>query len=312
MALGVLGSTMTATAFPAQASVEAPYLICFNNRQSYASVARNMTLPGPPDGATVSVGAPVTFSAESSQALTFSVASSPALLSSPDIDSGAGLLQQGTSLYSFTSSKATATAGTIYWAASFTLTPNGCESPSTFMTPARTLIIVSPPTTEREEASKKQREEPNSPATARALTLTHLRQSHKTWSEKHVVNGSRAKHAVPVGTTFAFVLSKPANIKLTFTQLLPGARLGGKCLARRPHSKRDKCRRITPRGTLDAVAHAGANKIVFYGLLPHKHRLPAGKYKVAVVASTTTVHSAAQTLHFTIDRQPSDASRRRS
>jgi hypothetical protein len=59
---------------------------------------------------------------------------------------------------------------------------------------------------------------------------------------------------------------------------------------------------MTLRGALGAAAHVGANKIAFRGFLPHGHRLPAGNYTVTAVASTTTLDSAAQTLHFTIDR----------
>jgi hypothetical protein len=109
----------------------------------------------PANGATVPAGTPVVFSAEESgQALTFSVASSPALLSSPDIDSGPG--SQVGAFDGFTSTKATATPRTIYWTASFTVTPDGCESPSTFTTSARTLTVV---TSEAELAAAKMRHE---------------------------------------------------------------------------------------------------------------------------------------------------------
>lgn len=141
-----------------------------------------------------------------------------------------------------------------------------------------------------------------SPAAVPVLTLTHLHQSHRTWRERPAVRGVRAKRALPVGTAFAFVLSEPARIELTFTQLLSGTRLRGKCLARGARREEHACKRMALRGTLEVRAHAGTNKIVFRGFLPHRHRLPAGNYMVTAVASTATTRLAAQTLHFRIAR----------
>lgn len=124
-----------------------PFVICSAEIRSNELLAQDISLRGPANGATVPAGTPVAFSGESSRrALTFSVASSPALLSSPDIDSGPGLLQTGTSLYTFTSTKVTATPRTVYWAASFTLTPKDCEGPTTFTTPTRTITVLPSPT----------------------------------------------------------------------------------------------------------------------------------------------------------------------
>jgi hypothetical protein len=161
VALGALCCAITVLAIPVQASATgmSSWLVCFNNREAAELSAQHITLPGPPNGATVLAGTPVTFSGEYGHALTFSVALSPALLSSPDIDSGLGSLQPGTSLYMFTSTKATVTPRTIYWAASFTFTPGDCEDPSTFMTPVRWLTVVSSPPTEAEAAARKKQEE---------------------------------------------------------------------------------------------------------------------------------------------------------
>ena len=164
VALGALGCAITVSAVPAQASVEKapPWLVCADSKEAAELSAPHMILPGPPNGATVLTGTPVTFSGEYGHPLTFSVASSPALLSSPDIDSGPGALQPGTSLYTFTSTTVAATPRTIYWDASFTFTPADCEGPSTFTTPARTLTVVSPSPTE-EAAATNNREEPAVP-----------------------------------------------------------------------------------------------------------------------------------------------------
>lgn len=130
-----------------------PWAICGSARQAAQTVTQAMRLE-PANGATAQAGAPVTFSGESNQALTFSVASAQALLSSPDIDGGMGL-QSGT-FYKWTSAKATATPRTIYWTASLTFTPEGCESPSTFTTPVHRLVVTS---SEAELAAEKQQQE---------------------------------------------------------------------------------------------------------------------------------------------------------
>ena len=100
----------------------------------------------PAEGASVDPGVSAAFSAEGIDGVapTFEIASSVALVATPDIDRGAGS-PSGTDVYSFTSMKAAATPRTIYWSASFTLTLDGCEGPSTFTTPVRTLNVVAPP-----------------------------------------------------------------------------------------------------------------------------------------------------------------------
>ena len=78
----------------------------------------------PQDTASVQAGSSVTFSGESSSPLTFAVASSPSLLSTPDIDTGPGVAQPPAATtekptYTFTSSAAASAPRTIYWTASF-------------------------------------------------------------------------------------------------------------------------------------------------------------------------------------------------
>jgi hypothetical protein len=139
------------------------WVICAAGLVAGEAVAHATPLE-PANSATVLAGTPVTFSAKSSDTVTFSVASSQALLSSPDIDSGTGVQLEAFSR--FISSKATATPRTIYWTASFTLTPPGCETASTFISPVQTLIVA-PSEAElaaakqhqEEEAAKKKQEE---------------------------------------------------------------------------------------------------------------------------------------------------------
>jgi hypothetical protein len=105
---------------------------------------------GPADGANTQQDAAVAFSGSSIVPVSFAVASSPTLLSTPDIDSGPGVQQAPSSdeaTYTFTSGKAAATAGTVYWAASLSNAGlpdcSGLE-PTTYMTKARSLTVLAP------------------------------------------------------------------------------------------------------------------------------------------------------------------------
>lgn len=153
---GALAWLVSGSAGPAQGYTvpTSPGALCQGNGRVALTVLEASLSPA--DGATVQTGTPVTFSGSSAVPVTFAVASSAALLSSPDIDSGPGSTQPGMSpsTYAFTSTKTTATPQTVYWEASFsTATLNGCEglSPGTYTTPARTLTVVAAPATKGPE-----------------------------------------------------------------------------------------------------------------------------------------------------------------
>lgn len=161
--IGASVCVLTTSADPALGyTLEPPSkaLICLNDKTAVEAAVSSLPLE-PANGATVTVGTPVVFSGEAvlHNAPTFSVASSPALLSSPDIDGGTG--SPSGALYTYTSTKATAAPRTIYWTASFTFTPEDCESSSTFTTPVRTLIVAlsEAETKQHEEEAKKKQEE---------------------------------------------------------------------------------------------------------------------------------------------------------
>ena len=173
LALGVLGCAMGVPALPARAEILSGYQ-CLSERQSTETIEEYAKLLSPAEGATVVAGTPVTFFARDGSdelPMTFMVASSPALLSSPDIDGGQGTLlppKYKTELvppednpeYWLTSTKVSAAPRTIYWTASFTRNLRYCdEPPVTFTLPARTLTIVPAPPTAAELAAKKKQEE---------------------------------------------------------------------------------------------------------------------------------------------------------
>jgi len=131
VALGALGWVVLGSVSPAQgytAGPPEPWVICSGDGRASLSVLEAGLSPA--DGATVQAGSPVTFSGNSESVVTFAVASSQALLSSPDIDSGLGSAQpvpysSGPPLintYTFTSTKVAATLGIVYWDASFQVT----------------------------------------------------------------------------------------------------------------------------------------------------------------------------------------------
>jgi hypothetical protein len=151
-ALSALGCAMTVPAVSTQAYTVKPGEGCGLAMEALEAATERGLAPS--NGEEVPASMPLTLSAPSTgQSLIFSIASSPALLSTPDIDSGLGSLRPGASEYTFSSTKATATPRTIYWDTSFTVTPEDCEGPRTFTTHVRSLVVVSSPASEEQAAA---------------------------------------------------------------------------------------------------------------------------------------------------------------
>ncbi len=150
--LGTLAWVVMGSISSAHGYVPAPYLNCVNNSQANLSALERSLAPT--NSATAQVGALVAFTGNSEVPLRFSVASSPALLSNPDIDSGPGSAQPFSSrepnvdTYTFTSTRAAITPGAIYWDASFssaTIAECSGLTPTTYTTAIRTLTILPAP-----------------------------------------------------------------------------------------------------------------------------------------------------------------------
>ncbi len=139
-----------------------------------------------------------------------------------------------------------------------------------------------------------------SPLTAAAKpTLSALAQSASKWRRGH----QQAKISrAPVGTTFSFNLSKPATVKLAFTQKASGRKVRGACKPPNPsNASKRKCTRTILAGSLSLPAHAGLNKLRFQGLLPNGKSLKLGSYNVSLSARDSGgLQSAAQSLSFSI------------
>ena len=137
-----------------------------------------------------------------------------------------------------------------------------------------------------------------SPLTVAAKpTLSALAQSASKWRRGH----QQAKISrAPVGTTFSFNLSKPATVKLAFTQKASGRKVRGACKAPTPsNAAKRKCTILA--GSLSLPGHAGLNKLRFQGLLPSGKSLKLGSYNVSLTARDSAgLQSAVQSLSFTI------------
>ena len=138
--------------------------------------------------------------------------------------------------------------------------------------------------------------------------ITGLRQSASKWrvgrAAAHL--SARPKAHIkrpPLGTTFTFNLDRAAVVTLRFTTGVPGRRVGGRCVGqskRNRHKKR--CSRTITAGVLSLPAHAGTDKIRFYGVLSGHRRLRPAAYTMTVTATAAGLTGPARTLHFTIVR----------
>jgi hypothetical protein len=128
---------------------ELPWANCSGDIAADLTVIEARALPE--EGAKVVAGTQVTFSTPSAAPVTFSVASSPALLASPNIDQGLAQSPPSEDTYHmqvFTSSKAASTPGTVYWQASFSAAEvPGCAGvlSGPITNPPRTLTVEPAP-----------------------------------------------------------------------------------------------------------------------------------------------------------------------
>jgi len=238
--LGVSVCALMTSASPALGSEPAKWAICLSAKHAVEVGMSSLPLE-PANGATVPAGTPVVFSAESilENAPTFSVASSPALLSSPDIDSGTG--SQAGAFYRFTSTRATSTPRTIYWTASFTFTPDGCESLSTFTMPVRTLVVT--PSEAELASAKRQQEE----------AAAKKKQEEEATAKKKEEEVAAAGIVVLDGLTINVQKGREAMVSLTCADVAPC--VGKLTLAANGTTKKD--RKTTAIGTAGFSIPAG-------------------------------------------------------
>jgi hypothetical protein len=184
-------------------------------------------------------------------------------------------------------------AATVQSAATSTTTGSTTGS-TTGKTPSTTATTTTSPTTFTTTT-------PHPTPTPNAPRLSGVHQSHANWSEPSKSGGKPGKGSGSVGTTFSFTLSESAQVHLRFAAQLPGRRVGGRCVAPTTanHARR-ACTRSVARGALSPRGHAGSNQVAFRGGLPGGTLLAAGRYLVAISATSAGRSSRVARLTFTI------------
>jgi uncharacterized delta-60 repeat protein len=126
--------------------------------------------------------------------------------------------------------------------------------------------------------------------------VSHAAQSHSSWGETKLRTRRR-----PVGTTFSFTLSGQARVVFTFTQVVGGRKVHGRCVAQtRQNRHKPACRRTVTKGTLSFTGHAGKNSFSFKGRISRSNLLRPGRYTLVITATNSAGVSKPQSLSFTI------------
>lgn len=147
---------------------------------------------------------------------------------------------------------------------------------------------------------------PVKPTPSVAPTLSAVRLSHSRFAVAPAATpiAGTAAARPPRGTTFSYVLSEAATVKIAIAERSPGQRRGGKCVA--PPSKKrrgtHRCTRILRKGTLTRKSFAARNLVPFSGRIGSR-ALPIGSYQATLTATNAAgQRSAAVTVRFTIVR----------
>jgi uncharacterized repeat protein (TIGR01451 family) len=139
-------------------------------------------------------------------------------------------------------------------------------------------------------------------------SITDLRESARTWREGDApaVTSAAGRHAPkpPVGTTFSFMLAKPATVTFKFTMPAAGRRVRGRCVAPSRHNGRGRrCTRTVIAGTLTFAAREGLNSVHFDGVVSRRLKLRPGSYTLIATATAAGGRSRPATVRFTIVRR---------
>ena len=129
-------------------------------------------------------------------------------------------------------------------------------------------------------------------------------ESNRIWREgsKLASLAGRRQHT-PLGTQFLLTLNETASLRLTFTQMLTGRQVHGRCLAKTTKNHRaHTCKRTRTEGDLTFPGHAGRNTITFQGRISRTVALSPGSYIVTIMASNSAGHSSSRRLAFTIGK----------
>lgn len=132
-------------------------------------------------------------------------------------------------------------------------------------------------------------------------SLSGVSQSHHRWRLGSKLASFAAAAKPPVGTTFRFTLNDAGTVRFAFTQLLPGRKVNGRCVAQTARNRSHKaCTRSVPRGSVSFSAGAGPHKLAFQGRLGRTSKLKPGTYNLTITATNAAGQRATKTLSFTI------------
>jgi hypothetical protein len=132
--------------------------------------------------------------------------------------------------------------------------------------------------------------------------ISDVHQSARTWSEGTKLARISRKRKPPPGTTIRFTASEPVSVTFSFTQLLNGRSVAGKCVAQsKKNTKHRYCQRAVNVASLPLGTLTGANSVVFQGRISARHKLATGRYILTITGTNSYgVSAAPQTLNFTI------------
>jgi hypothetical protein len=120
-----------------------------------------------------------------------------------------------------------------------------------------------------------------------APTVSGAKQTNKTWRVGSKLPTTARKKA-PVGTTFKFNLSAPAQVKLDFTKQVSGRKVKGKCVKPTSRNRKSpKCKRTLSAGVLSVKGKQGANSVAFQGRLTKRKKLKPGRYTLVITATSS-------------------------
>ena len=116
-----------------------------------------------------------------------------------------------------------------------------------------------------------------------------------------VGRGPTAINAILRGTAFRFTLSEPSVVSIQIRRVLPGRRVGRRCLApTRARRSRPRCTRLIAAGTLRRHLAAGRRSVPFSGRIGRR-ALPPGRFQATLTARDGAGNvSRHHTLRFTI------------
>lgn len=132
--------------------------------------------------------------------------------------------------------------------------------------------------------------------------ITNVRQSARSWREGARLARVSRKRKPPVGTTISLTASEPVSTTFSFTQLLTGRTVAGKCVAEsKKNTKHRHCQRAVKVAALTFSLPSGASSVAFQGRISARHKLATGHYRLTIAAANSYgVSTAPQTLSFTI------------